>query len=70
MDTLFDGPILPVIFAVIVVYLIMIGLGIRYLLKIWAIAPEPDEPPPHDDAPLRSHGRHGLMSPTQLAPGE
>lgn len=55
---------------VIVVYLVVIGSGIRYLLKMWATAPEPGEQPPHDDAPLRSHGLHGLMSPTHLAPGE
>jgi cytochrome bd ubiquinol oxidase subunit I len=55
---------------IIVVYLIVIGSGIRYLLKMWATAPELGEEPPHDDAPLRSHGRHGLMSPTNLAPGE
>src|SRR6202140_4408011 len=55
---------------IIIVYLIVIGSGIRYLLKMGAPGPELGEPPPHDDAPLRSHGRHGLMSPTNLAPGE
>ena len=55
---------------VIIVYLFVIGSGVRYLLKMWATAPQPGEAPPHDDAPLRSHGRHGLMSSTNLAPGE
>jgi cytochrome d ubiquinol oxidase subunit I len=55
---------------IIVVYLIVIGSGIRYLLKMWATAPEPGEPPPHDDAPLRGIGRYGLMHTTNLAPGE
>jgi cytochrome bd ubiquinol oxidase subunit I len=55
---------------VIVVYVVVIGSGVRYLLKMWATAPEPGEAPPHDDAPMRSHGRHGLMSETHLVPGE
>jgi cytochrome d ubiquinol oxidase subunit I len=55
---------------VIVVYVVVIGSGVRYLLKMWATAPEPGEAPPHDDAPMRSHGRHGLMSETQFVPGE
>jgi cytochrome d ubiquinol oxidase subunit I len=55
---------------IVVVYLLVIGSGIRYLLKMWATAPEPGEAPPHDDAPLRSHGRHGLISTPNLVPGE
>jgi cytochrome d ubiquinol oxidase subunit I len=54
---------------VIVVYLIVVGSGIRYLLKMWATAPEPGEPP-HDDALLHSHGRHGPMSNTNMVPAE
>ena len=55
---------------VIVVYLLVIGSGIRYLLKMWATAPEPGELPPHDDASPRSHGHHGLLPNANLAPGE
>jgi cytochrome d ubiquinol oxidase subunit I len=55
---------------IIVIYVVVIGSGIRYLLKMWATAPELGEAPPYDDAPLLSAGRHGLMSNTQLAPGE
>ena len=54
---------------IIVVYLIVIGSGIRYLLKMWATAPEPGEPP-LDGAPLHSHGHHGPMSNTNLVPAE
>jgi cytochrome d ubiquinol oxidase subunit I len=55
---------------ILVVYTVVFGSGIRYLLGMMATAPVPGEPPPLDDAPLRSHGRHGLMSKTHLAPGE
>jgi cytochrome d ubiquinol oxidase subunit I len=50
-------------FAVIlVIYTIVFGVGIRYLLAMMAKPPELDEPLPTDDLPLRSQGRRGLMS--------
>jgi len=55
---------------ILVIYAIVFGSGIRYLLGMMATAPVPGEPPPHDDAPLRSQGRHGLMAETHLVPGE
>jgi cytochrome d ubiquinol oxidase subunit I len=50
--------------AIIVIYLIVFGVGISYLLRMMATAPEPGETPPADDAPLRSHG---LVAKTLLA---
>lgn len=47
-------------FAVIVViYVLVFGSGIGYVLSMMAKTPVPDEPLLHEDAPLRSHGLVG-----------
>jgi cytochrome d ubiquinol oxidase subunit I len=51
---------------IVVIYGIVFGSGIHYLLRMMATAPVPGEPP-HDDQPLRSHG---LLAKPHLAPGE
>jgi cytochrome d ubiquinol oxidase subunit I len=58
-------------FAVIlVIYTIVFGVGIRYLLAMMAKPPELGEPLPTDDLPLRSQGRRGLISHIAPDPGE
>jgi cytochrome d ubiquinol oxidase subunit I len=44
---------------IIVIYTLVFGSGILYVLKMMAKAPEPDEPSLQGDAPLRSHGLVG-----------
>lgn len=58
-------------FAVILVlYTIVFGAGIRYLLAMMAKPPESGEPPPTEELPLRSHGRPGLISRITPDPGD
>jgi cytochrome d ubiquinol oxidase subunit I len=57
-------------FAVIaVVYILVFGSGIYYVLKMMARPPEYDEPDLKGDAPLRSHGLvvSRTASPVELA---
>jgi cytochrome d ubiquinol oxidase subunit I len=44
---------------IIVIYTLVFGSGILYVLKMMAAEPRHDEPPPREDAPLRSHGLVG-----------
>lgn len=56
---------------VVVLYLLVFGVGIRYVLGLMAHEPMPGEPPLHDDKPLRSHGPHGLHDPRPtISPAE
>jgi cytochrome d ubiquinol oxidase subunit I len=52
---------------IIVIYTLVFGSGILYVLKMMAKAPEPDEPSLHGDAPLRSHGIVGGESANPVA---
>jgi cytochrome d ubiquinol oxidase subunit I len=44
---------------IVVVYFLVFGSGILYVLKLMAAEPQHHEPPPRGDAPLRSHGLVG-----------
>ena len=44
---------------IIVIYALVFGSGIAYVLAMMAKPPERNEPPPREDAPLRSHGLVG-----------
>ena len=45
---------------ILILYSVVFGFGIRYLLSMMKQPPVEGEQPPIDDAPLRSFGRHGL----------
>ncbi|MDE8345349.1 MAG: cytochrome ubiquinol oxidase subunit I [Acidocella sp.] len=55
---------------IIVVYALVFGSGILYVLRMMAKPPGYNEPPPAEDAPLRSHGLVGGKMPTNPAPAE
>ena len=55
---------------IIVIYAIVFGSGILYVLKMMAKPPEPDESLPDGGEPLRSHGLLGGISPISPAPAE
>lgn len=58
---------------ILVIYTLVFGSGIIYVLKMMAKTPEHDEPAPHEDAPLRSHGLVGhkvTEDKSRLAPAE
>ena len=58
-------------FAVLILlYIVVFGSGIWYVLALMANEPVPGEPPPRDDAPLRTHGPHGLHDPGMREPGQ
>ncbi|HET9146453.1 MAG TPA: cytochrome ubiquinol oxidase subunit I [Acetobacteraceae bacterium] len=58
-------------FAVLILlYMVVFGSGIWYVLALMANEPVPGEPPPRDDAPLRTHGPHGLHDPGMREPGQ
>ncbi|BAJ81632.1 MULTISPECIES: cytochrome ubiquinol oxidase subunit I [Acidiphilium] len=48
---------------IIVLYTLVFGVGIRYVLGLMAHEPTVGEPPLRDDKPLRSHGPHRLHDP-------
>ncbi len=52
---------------IIVIYTLVFGSGIIYVLHLMAKPPEPGEPPPRPDAPLRSHGLIGGQPPLNPA---
>lgn len=55
---------------IIVIYTFVFGSGILYVLAMLAKAPEHNEPPPREDAPLRSHGLLGGAGPVKTAAAE
>ncbi len=55
---------------IIVIYTLVFGSGIIYVLKMMAKEPELNESFPSDEAPLRSHGLVGGHSPINPAPAE
>ncbi len=58
-------------FAVIILlYIAVFGAGIWYVLALMAHEPVLGEPPPRDDAPLRTHGPRGLHDPGQREHGQ
>jgi cytochrome d ubiquinol oxidase subunit I len=64
-------PVVVTSFAVIIViYAIVFGSGILYVLKMMAQAPHADETLPDGDEPLRSHGLLGGRTPLDVAPAE
>ncbi len=54
---------------IIVIYVLVFGSGIAYVLAMMAKPPEHNEPSPREDAPLRSHGLLGGHKPVQTATG-
>jgi cytochrome d ubiquinol oxidase subunit I len=54
---------------IFLIYTVVFGAGIRYLLGMMAVPPMAGEPPPSADKPLRSAGRQVLAEP-QLQAGE
>jgi cytochrome d ubiquinol oxidase subunit I len=54
----------------ILLYIVVFGSGIRYVLALMAHEPVLGEPPPRDDAPLRTHGPRGLHDPGEREPGQ
>ena len=55
---------------IIVIYAIVFGSGVAYVLAMMAKPPEPGETTPHGDAPLRSHGLVGGERPINPAAAE
>lgn len=55
---------------IVLLYIVIFGSGIGYILALMAKEPEMGEPPPRDDAPLRTHGPHGLHDPGQRQAGQ
>jgi cytochrome bd ubiquinol oxidase subunit I len=53
---------------IIVIYTLVFGSGIFYVLTMMAKLPERDEPPPRTDEPLRSHGLIGGQPPINPSP--
>jgi hypothetical protein len=51
-----------------VIYTLVFGSGIFYVLTMMAKLPERDEPPPRTDEPLRSHGLIGGQPPINPSP--
>jgi cytochrome d ubiquinol oxidase subunit I len=52
---------------IVVIYTLVFGSGIIYVLSMMAKAPGHNEPPPREDAPLRSHGLIGGQLPLNPA---
>jgi cytochrome d ubiquinol oxidase subunit I len=48
---------------IIIIYALVFGSGVLYVLAMMAKPPERNEPPPREDAPLRSHGLVGGKTP-------
>ncbi len=48
---------------IIVIYVLVFGSGVAYVLAMMMKMPQADEPSPRDDAPLRSHGLVGGHAP-------
>jgi len=55
---------------IIIIYALVFGSGIAYVLSMMAKPPTPGESPPAEDAPLRSHGLVGGKMATNPAPAE
>ena len=53
---------------IIVIYVLVFGSGVAYVLAMMLKTPEADEPPPRDNAPLRSHGLVGGHAPVEPRP--
>jgi cytochrome d ubiquinol oxidase subunit I len=55
---------------IIVIYALVFGSGIIYVLAMMAKPPEHNEPALQNDPPLRSHGLIGGKPPINPAPAE
>jgi cytochrome d ubiquinol oxidase subunit I len=55
---------------IIVIYALVFGSGIFYVLTMMAKLPAQNEPPPRTDEPLRSHGLIGGQPPINTKPAE